>query len=432
MAKSKKRPYRKKARTLSAKKKHKTRYILFGTAGFILFIILSILALRYFEYNLKRTTQGIRITQEELDSSISDVDKKLNALVSKAGFVKSEIADKNLTERSYKDLNWQFKDVTIITANSDKLDNFRKEIDKSIKDRAVYSSDNKNNKLTYSISLYGLPTHRLIFEYIPNEITSYKPKQRIKDGSSSKQNTEVSSIEKKYVPDFNETGNNMRSKVVIIVDDIGLNKESIDSLLDISTRLNFAILPNLPYSEYAASRANNRGWDVLLHLPMEPKISSGYTGINAGEGALLTGLSKNDIIKLLDNNIKSVPYIKGVNNHMGSKFTENKELMDIVLEDLKQKGLFYIDSRTTPNTVGYEQAKILGVKTAQRDVFLDENKASEELIEGRLNDLIKKSRKNGVAIGICHPYPNTIKVLRDLLPQYENTTEFVSASSIVN
>ena len=167
-------------------------------------------------------------------------------------------------------------------------------------------------------------------------------------------------------------------------------------------------------------------------MPMEPKYASGYTGIDAGENALLTGLPKKEIMKLVEKNLAAVPHIKGVNNHMGSKFTESDELMNLVLKKVKKEGLFFIDSKTSPQSRGYDEAKKLGLKTAERDVFLDKGKEGERFIRARVNELLRISKKQGYAVGICHPYPQTIRVLSDMIPKLKNYVEFIPASQIVN
>ncbi len=223
-----------------------------------------------------------------------------------------------------------------------------------------------------------------------------------------------------------------KPKVVIIVDDMGFNKDSVDRLLELEFPINFAILPYLPYSRYAAEKAKQRGWDVILHLPMEPKSISGYVGDDAGDGVLLESLTKKEIIKKLDDNISAVPYVKGVNNHMGSKFTENPELMEIVLRELNAKGLFFIDSKTSADSKGFEIAKTLGMKTAIRDVFLDQVSQDEHYVNSQILRLVNISKEKGYAVGICHPYPETLKALRYMLPKIEGDVEVTKVSSLLN
>jgi hypothetical protein len=223
-----------------------------------------------------------------------------------------------------------------------------------------------------------------------------------------------------------------KPKVVIIVDDLGFNKEPIDKLLQITAELSFAILPNLPYSRYAADMAHKNGRDVILHLPMEPMDSSGYAAGDAGEEVLFMGLPKDKILNKLDKNLVSIPYIKGVNNHMGSKFTESDELMELILERIKSKELFFIDSRTSEATVGFKTAKKLGVKTAERDLFLDKGSQETSYIKSQIEKLVSISKEKGYAIGICHPYPNTVKVLSEVIPEIKKEVEIIPVSGAVN
>jgi len=223
-----------------------------------------------------------------------------------------------------------------------------------------------------------------------------------------------------------------KPKVVIIVDDLGFKKEPIDKLLEIPAQLSFAVLPNLPYSKYAAEMAYKNGRDVILHLPMEPTDSSGHAAVDAGEDVLLMGLPKDKILDKLEKNLSSIPYIKGVNNHMGSKFTESSELMELVLEKIKSKGLFFVDSRTSETTVGFKIAKKLGIKTAERDIFLDEGSQRSDYIRSQIEKLINVSKEKGYAIGICHPYPDTVKVLSEVIPDIQKEVEIIPVSGVVN
>ncbi len=220
-------------------------------------------------------------------------------------------------------------------------------------------------------------------------------------------------------------------RVAIIVDDIGMNKEPIDKLVGLPAPVTLAVLPNLPYSAYAAESARNKGLDVMLHLPMEPMESSGYTGADAGEDALLVGQPKEAVLAALDKNLASVPHIKGVNNHMGSKFMENQELMDMVLEEIDGKGLFFIDSMTSSGSVGYKTALAMGMKTGKRDVFLDDSSKDAAYVKSQIEKLVGIAEKNGYAVGICHPYPATVQALAEMMPQLEDRVDIVPVSDIL-
>lgn len=224
-----------------------------------------------------------------------------------------------------------------------------------------------------------------------------------------------------------------KPRVVIIVDDLGSKKEPIDKLLEIPAQLSFAVLPNLPYSKYAAEMAYKNGRDVILHLPMEPTDSSGYAAVDAGDGVLLMGLPKDKILDKLEKDLVSIPYIKGVNNHMGSKFTENSELMELVLEKIKSKGLFFVDSKTSLRTTGLQVAKKLGMKAAERDIFLDDGDLQAKgYVRSQVEKLIRLSKEKGYAIGICHPYPDTVKTLSELIPEIKKEVDIVPVSGVVN
>jgi polysaccharide deacetylase 2 family uncharacterized protein YibQ len=224
----------------------------------------------------------------------------------------------------------------------------------------------------------------------------------------------------------------IKPRVAIIVDDIGQHKEPIDKLLKLEGPLTFAILPNLPYSKYAAEKAHAKGWDVILHLPMEPMESSGYTGQDAGEDALLVGQSKEAMLAQLDKNLASFPNIEGVNNHMGSKFMENDELMELVLERINSKGLYFVDSLTTARSVGYKKAADMGMRTVKRDVFLDLSSKGPDYVKSQLYKLVEISEKNGYAVGICHPYNATIEALAEYMPVLEDEVEMSNASDVVS
>lgn len=225
--------------------------------------------------------------------------------------------------------------------------------------------------------------------------------------------------------------NPRRPGVVLIIDDLGYDKKSVDRLLRIKQPLNLAVLPHLPHSQYVAHAAYSGGMDVILHLPMEPKYSSGYTADDAGEGVLLLGFSIDRIREELRRNIMAVPNVVGVNNHMGSKFMENEEPVKMVMQELKARNLYFVDSLTTPDSRGYSMAKRLGVKVLKRDVFIDQSKRGKEYTKGQLDQLVRIAEKKGIAVGIGHPYPQTIDALVEYMPEIGKKVEFMKISAAV-
>ena len=439
MAKSKRRPAAKRKRVYRARKKKGSRTLL-ATLSFVIIVTLSLAALQYINKNISRDDNTARITEEELGGEIKKIDSKLNEIFSEIGLKSYEVISKNSDKRAKDKISWDYKEVEIRTDKRDKVKSFNEKFKSLSSLKYVDISVKKNGNTTSSaLNLYNLPTHNINFRLdIPKPVpTKAAPKSQTAkpeptlnpETGRAKTKNVTTKANKEYAFLY---GLKTKPKIAIIVDDIGANKKSIDNLLKIPVNINLAVLPDLRYSQYAAEKANSRGWDVLLHLPMEPKYASGYTGIDAGSNALLTGLPKEQIMSRLEKNLASVPYIKGVNNHMGSKFTESEELMKLVLKKVKKDGLFFIDSKTSPRSKGYEEAKRLGLRTAERDVFLDQGKEGEQYVRAKVNELLRISKEKGYAVGICHPYPQTIRVLSDMLPRVKEYVEFIPASKIVN
>ena len=224
-----------------------------------------------------------------------------------------------------------------------------------------------------------------------------------------------------------ETG--PKPRVVLVIDDLGNDRESVDRLVEMNFPLNMAVLPYLPHSGYAAREARENGMDVILHLPMEPKYSSGYTADDAGEGVLLVGYPISRLKEELRKNILAVPGAVGVNNHMGSKFMENEKLVGVVMDEIGARGFYFVDSLTTADSVGYRVARNLGVKVLRRDVFIDEADRGKDYTVEQIDRLVKIAEKNGMAVGIGHPYPQTIEALSQYLPEVAGRVEFVTISS---
>lgn len=216
-------------------------------------------------------------------------------------------------------------------------------------------------------------------------------------------------------------------KLAVIIDDIGFNKRFSD-LIDIQVPLTLAVIPYTPYAHEAATKGHSAGLEVMLHLPMEPKD---YPASNPGQGALLTTMSNDDILSQTILDLDNVPNVKGVNNHMGSSFTEYSEGMEIVLKEIKKRDLFFVDSKTSFQSTGYSLAKAMSIKTAERHVFLD-NIQTEEAITEQLMEAVRLAKDKGEAVAIGHPYPSTVAVLRKLAPRLKDEgIELVLASALV-
>jgi polysaccharide deacetylase 2 family uncharacterized protein YibQ len=186
-------------------------------------------------------------------------------------------------------------------------------------------------------------------------------------------------------------------------------------------------LPSSVYAKDIAEKAREKGFEVILHLPMEPK---NYPAVNPGPDALLTKMDEKEIRAIMGKDLKKVPGVSGVNNHMGSYFTEREDKMTYVLRELKKRGLFYLDSRTTSNSVGFRLAGNMGVPAAKKSVFLD-NDLSSKAVKYQVERLIGMARYSGEAIGIGHPHEMTVDVLKDYAGILNKEFKVVPVSELV-
>ena len=200
--------------------------------------------------------------------------------------------------------------------------------------------------------------------------------------------------------------------VAIVIDDMGASLQELATLTSLKAPLTFSVIPQLPHATEVAEAAHARGYEVMLHIPMEPK---GYPHRKLEKDGLLVSLSDQEIDRRLRRYLELVPHAVGANNHMGSRFTEDTSKMLPVMQLLKQKGLFFLDSKTTPLSVGYSLAHELGMKSASRNVFLD-NVQEVGAIRAQLQLLAQVARKRGFAIAIGHPHRATIEALTQSLP----------------
>jgi len=219
-----------------------------------------------------------------------------------------------------------------------------------------------------------------------------------------------------------------RGDIVLILDDVGFDRQPLAGAMTIDPKVNFSVLPNARNATLFANELSARGFEVLCHLPMEP---DDFPRISPGPGAVLTRMTDDQIAAVTRANVAAVPHARGVNNHMGSRATADPRVMTAVLAALPH-GMYFIDSRTTATSVGESLARQMNIRTAARNVFLDDVQ-SEAAIRAQLRELEREAVARGVAVGIGHMYPATIKVLTEEAPQLRAAGyRFRRASEIVN
>ena len=196
--------------------------------------------------------------------------------------------------------------------------------------------------------------------------------------------------------------------MAIIIDDAGYSLEDLQPFLSYPGPIAIAVLPNLPNSAEAAKRVAAAGKTLLLHLPMEP-----LNGENPGPGVLKTSDTDAELARQLAAAYASVPGAAGVNNHMGSKATGDARVMSALFSFLKEKNMYFVDSRTTPASVGEEMAQRYGVPFLSRDIFMDNERTAEDITQSIQAGILKaKTRGSAVLIGHVHT-PLILTILKE-------------------
>lgn len=217
-----------------------------------------------------------------------------------------------------------------------------------------------------------------------------------------------------------------RPRVAIVVDDGGYGGLASDAILTMDPRLTLSVLPGTPFATDTATAALARGFEVLLHMPLESGDSR-----HPYPGELTIAMDASEMAERIAVSLAQVPGAVGMNNHSGSKFTADEEAMKRLLSILKNHGVFFVDSRTTAETVGETVARELGVPVASRSVFLD-NETEPDYIRGQIAALVETAKTTGGAIGICHFRGATAAMLPETIRFLEtNGISLVHVSELV-
>jgi len=218
-------------------------------------------------------------------------------------------------------------------------------------------------------------------------------------------------------------------QIAVIIDDIGFDLRLVEELARIRAPLAFAVLPYAPHAAEAARLLHRAGKEILLHLPMEPRS---YPSEDPGAGALFTNMDAGEIRRQIEANLSAVPYATGVNNHMGSLFMENEAGLSVVMEELAKRGLFFVDSRTTPNTLGRETAARAGVRFAERSVFIDHHRGYTAALANLTQPRRLDWEKGTPLLLVGHPHDETIRALREAQHRwYEEEVQVIPISAFI-
>jgi len=200
------------------------------------------------------------------------------------------------------------------------------------------------------------------------------------------------------------------AKLVLILDDIGYSAEAGLRAIDLPALITFAVIPHTPHGKALAEAAHRAGRELMLHAPM-----SNLSGMELGEGGLTLQQSEKEFLQVLTASLADIPYIKGVNNHTGSELTAAVQPMQWVMQELKKRELYFVDSLTTRDSVAGATAAQFMVPSLRRHVFLD-NIQTAEAIDIEFKRAVTLAQEQGYAVAIGHPYPETLAYLETALP----------------
>lgn len=220
-------------------------------------------------------------------------------------------------------------------------------------------------------------------------------------------------------------------KVAIIIDDLGNGMKGTEEILNLPTKVNVAIMPFLPTTKRDAELAHQKGIDILVHMPMEPNTGRSNW---LGPGAITADLSDEEVRSRVEAAIDDVPYAVGMNNHMGSKITKDRRIMSIVLDVCKERGLFFVDSKTDYQSVVSELALQKGLPPIENEIFLDDHRTAKH-ISGQMKLIEKMLEKQDTCVTIGHvgaAGPLTADVIRDSVTRWSGKIETISISEMVN
>lgn len=217
------------------------------------------------------------------------------------------------------------------------------------------------------------------------------------------------------------------AKMAIILDDWGNNYKLLEEAIAIQRPLTIAILPKLTHSRQIAQKANENNLGIMLHMPMQPKNKEDHLEPHT----IMVTSSEKQIIQYLDEALLSVPYLEGVNNHMGSAATSDRRVMTIALKYLKSKKLFFIDSHVIASSVCASVAKEVGIPFGSRQVFID-NELKLTAIQKQLRQAIRVAKTRGEAIVIGHDKYVTLQAIKSMVPEIEKSgVQLVYARELV-
>ena len=386
----------------------------------LLLIVLLLLAIAggffYASQQSDKSKDLLVPTQQELHLDLKNKSQSAHNAIDK--ILKNEakwevdkgiVLDKSSKREDKKgDILWTQKVYTVVYPIDEDIDMLINNFTAKIKAENLFvlNKSTNNDGITLSVGIYGKAGEQEV-SCVTDVITFIKgAKKKIKD--------------KKLTP--------LSGTMTVLVDDCGYAMEPVESMTALPIEMNFAIIPFKPNSSAALEMILNRGKVAMLHLPMEPVNAAA-----ASENTMVTvSMTKDAAQAFTIKAINSLPGIKGVNNHQGSKATSNRSTMKAVLEVIKSDGLFFIDSNTIAQSIGDQVAREIGVRTARNQRFLD-NSSNVEDIKAKIMEAAESASQTGNIVVICHARPSTAQAWQEVYGELlERGIKFVRADAIVD
>ena len=216
-----------------------------------------------------------------------------------------------------------------------------------------------------------------------------------------KQDKDVKNLPEKHAKEMRK----YKGRLAIVIDDCGYDMRSLNALLGVKLPFSYAILPDTPHATEALTAIKGKKRVPMLHLPMEPSDPKQMGNRN---NTVCVDMSDKQKLEVIKKALDKLPGVVGVNNHQGSKATADKATMELVINNMRERKLFFVDSRTTGSSVVKEMARNQGVLSARNDIFLD-NSSDVEAIRMQIYAAMAMAEKQGTAVAICHARPNTAR-----------------------
>ena len=370
-----------------------------------LFLSGGALAALFLYHEDRRTVARVQPAYEEVHSrlpavqeEIARIDRAVYDLLYRRGIYESDILFTDVAHRVEDGDSWDFTEITVRLGDEEQRRRvgakLRSELE-ALSPRVTFQAEAEpSGEIGYRVRAGDRYTHRI--RLVLPERPEPPPARRM-------------------------------PRVAIIIDDLGYDCALAGAFASLDIPVTLSVLPMAPHTAEAAAAAGKNGRELMLHLPMEPK---GYPELNPGPGALLNRMNGEEIRTLVARHLDQVPGARGVNNHMGSSFTEREGKVAVVLEEVRRKGLFFVDSKTTGRSVAYPLARKMGVPAASRSVFLD-NDPTARSVGIQVERLLGIARHQGAAVAIAHPFPGTLKALRGEGERLQGAAEIVTVSELV-